>query len=139
MKKITAFAIAGFLLTFSVSQVCAKRLLPHLLKTQTKTTQGIATSVKFRADRKAINVSFGSLGKATKIEYLLTYNTNAIEQGSKGTIIPASSNTEAREFLFGTCSKGICRYDTNIKDAKFVVTTSLTNGKKIIKTFRLKV
>jgi hypothetical protein len=140
MRKAGTIAIAVFLLAQSASPAAAKRLLPHLTKAKAaavQTTPG--ATAKFRSDRNAVIVTFSGMNKIKTIDYSLSYDTNDITQGSKGVITPAASNTEVRELIFGTASKGIYRYDTNIKNGKLVVTISQTNGKKIIKTFTLKV
>src|SRR3989344_3257483 len=61
-------------------------------------------------------------------------------QGAGGSIDPSTTGaTASRELLFGTCSHGVCRYDTGIANAKLVVTYTLANGKRYSKTLRIKV
>jgi hypothetical protein len=139
MRKVAIFSIVTLLLILTISEVAAKRLLPHLAKYKASQAASVAVSVKFRSDRQAIIATFGSVANATKIDYVMSYDTNGLTQGAQGTIVPGTLNQEVRELLFGTCSKGICRYDTHITNAKFTVTVTLTNGKKIVKPFRLKV
>lgn len=99
---------------------------------------GVTVSVKFRPDRKGIVASFSNLTTAAAVSYSLTYFSNGIEQGVDGIMKPELGSAK-KELIFGTCSSGVCRYDTNLTDARFTVTTMLKNGTKIIKTFRLKV
>lgn len=144
MKKISLiFSLVLILGLITVLPVFAKRLLPRFqttAKTRTQSgTRGITTSVKFRGDRLAIVVTFSNLAIATKVNYFLSYNTRGTTQGASGSIADLSIDPIARELLFGNCSKGACRYDTGITNAKFVVTTYLPNGKRVIKTFRLKI
>ncbi len=142
MKK--SLILAGSIFLFLgplVTTVHAKRLLPRFQtgqKSAAPRTQGVSTNVKFRADRRAINVDFQNLGIAKKVEYTLIYTSEGVEQGVTGTITP-STNGETRELLFGTCSKNVCRYHAGITGAKFTVTTTLKNGRKVIKPFKLKV
>jgi len=91
-----------------------------------------------RADRKALSVSFSNLQTASSISYELTYDSNGITQGVIGTITPSGQTIATRELLFGTCSKNVCTYHTNITGMKFVVTSTHTSGIKIRKTFRVK-
>lgn len=145
MKKIYfSFVLILFLGLVSTSAVFAKRLLPFLVKPATgkaaaSTTPRVATSVKFRADRLAVVISFSNLPTASKVDYFLTYNTRGTTQGASGTIIPGGETTATRELLFGTCSKGVCRYDTRITNAKLTITSTLVNGQRVIKRYRLKV
>lgn len=125
----------------------AKRLLPQVQKQQTdvktgkRETKGVAVIVKFRSDRNAINSSFTNLKIAKEVHYKFSYkNGDNVEQASEGSLDLTQKEPITREFLFGTCSTdNVCRYDTGIHDAKFVVTTNLLTGKKVIKTFILKV
>lgn len=131
-------------MTFS-SAVSAKKLLPRF-RTATKGTtavsssKGVATSVKFRGDRLAIIVNFSNLSVASSVSYTLSYNSRGTTQGAAGTLNPSTStDPTSRELLFGTCSHGVCRYDSGITNARFVVTTTTASGKRVIKSFRLKV
>lgn len=146
MKKLLILVSIVFLLWGpGVLTIQAKRLLPQLQnpvatgqKSGSAKTQGIPITVKFRSDRRAILADFRNLENAQKVEYTLTYTTEGIEQGVVGTINP-TTNEEKRELLFGTCSKNVCRYHTGISGAKFIVTTTLKNGRKVVKPFRLRV
>lgn len=150
MKKIGIISIASLLLIISIpSIVQAKRVLPHAkpatgtsssaakAKT-TSSSKGVGTSVKFRGDRRAIVINFSNLAIASSVNYTLSYESRGIPQGAGGTIQHAGDST-SRELLFGTCSHGVCRYDTGIVNAKLVITTTLLNGKKVVKSYKLKV
>ena len=133
MKKLAIIAVF-FLLIIGVGEASAKRILPVA-----SSTRGVATGVKFRGDRRAIIVTFSNLSIATKVDYVLSYNTRGTTQGASGSLTSSAGSSVIRELLFGTCSHGVCRYDTGITNAKFVVTTYLTNGKRVVKSFKLKV
>jgi hypothetical protein len=145
MKKLfVVISLAAiFILVFS-SVAFAKRLLPRFRTTAKGTavssSKGITTSVKFRSDRLAILVNFSNLSVASSVSYTLSYNSRGTTQGAAGTLNPSTStDPTTRELLFGTCSHGVCRYDSGITNARFVVTTTTTSGKRVIKSFRLKV
>ncbi len=128
-----------------VSTASAKRLLPRAQKPSVPSgastavkTVGVKPIVGFRSDRRAIIVTFQNLEIAARVEYSLTYTSRGIKQGAGGVITPTTSE-ETRELLFGTCSHGVCRYDTGITNARFTVTTVLKNGRKVVKPFRLRV
>lgn len=138
--------LAVLLLVYS-QDAYAKRTLPQagakktVFKAQTGGgVKGINASVKFRGDRKAIIATFGNLEIASSVSYLLSYTAGkGTREGAGGTLSDLSAGTTTRELLFATCSAGVCRYHTGIKNAKFTVTTTLKNGKKVAKNFRLKV
>ncbi len=145
----TIFFVLTFLVLAVISHrdLSAKRLLPQA-KTQAQTinspkviTKGVTVGVKFRSDRNAIIATFTNLSIASSILYELHYkNADNIEQAATGTVDVKEKGLVERELIFGTCStNNVCRYDTNVHDAKFVVTTILKTGKKVIKTFNLKV
>ena len=143
MRRIVAVTALSIALFFSLAgEAHAKKLLPRASpKAGAKkvSSKGITTKVKFRGDRRAIVVTFTNLSIASSVSYTLTYDSKGITQSAGGTIALPTSEPVAREIPFGTCSAGICRYDTGVKNAKFSVTTTQVKGKKIVKTFRLKV
>lgn len=136
-----------FLSVFLVypQEVHAKKVLPRQGSTKasvgTKTSglKGVNISVKFKGDRRGIVAAFSNLDIASSVSYTLSYAQRGIGEGAGGTISDLSAGTVSRELLFATCSAGVCRYHTGIKNAKFVVTTTLKNGKKVSKVFRLKI
>jgi hypothetical protein len=101
-------------------------------------SRSVPTSVKFRADRKAILINFGDFSNAISVSYTLTYTNNGMAEGARGTATPETAGQQ-RELLFGTCSSGVCRYHTNVTNAKLVVDSKLKSGLTVRKTFRLKV
>jgi hypothetical protein len=107
--------------------------------TTTSSTRGTKASVRFRPDRRGIylNLSWNNDNFAA-ITYMLTYTTNGLAQGAGGSVI-ASTAGQQRELLFATCSAGVCRWHTNIKNARLVIETKLKSGVTIRKPFRLKV
>ncbi|MBI4058080.1 hypothetical protein HY405_02075 [Candidatus Microgenomates bacterium] len=144
-RRFALFVFLFFVFLFLTAEpVYAKRTLPRAggssgASSVSAGTSGVTTSVKFRADRLAINVTFKNLSVAKSVSYQLTYTGNGISQGAGGTVSDLTAEPQERELLFGTCSKGVCTYHTGVKNAKFVVTTTLKSGKKVIKTFKLRV
>lgn len=147
MRIIFVFSIVILFLTglFLPTKVHAKRRLPHAAPIRTsrgsvaRTSRGVTTKVRFRGDRLAIIVDFSNLGIASSLSYNLSYNTRGTTQGAGGEISTTAEDPTTRELLFGTCSAGVCRYDSGITNARFVVTTTLKNGVKVVKPYRLKV
>lgn len=99
----------------------------------------VITSAKFRSDRRAVIVNFVGLNNASSVSYSLTYNSNGIPQGAMGTMTNISGTTDSRELLFGTCSGGVCRYHSNITNAKLVITSKLKSGYTTRKTYRIRI
>lgn len=141
-RKIFVFLLLAFLL-FPLGAE-AKKQLPQAGSSKSGTAKvssgkGVGVSVKFTNYKRAISATFTNLGIASSVTYQLTYTQSGINEGAGGSISDLSSGMTTRQLLFGTCSKGVCRYHTGIKNAKFIVTTTLKDGKKVTKTFRLKV
>jgi len=143
MKKTLCTTILLLVLVaLSTSSVSAKKLLPFLKKATgvtTSTSSGVTSSVKFRGDRLGIIVTLGSLQAAYKVDYFLSYQSKGITQGASGSITNTSIGSATRDIIFGSCSKGACRYDSGISNAKFVISIYLNSGRKIVRSFRLKV
>ncbi len=142
MKKYV-FILIGFLafyifLNYSVDA----KVLPRYQNTPKKsvipasTTQYI--SAKLRDDRKALLVTFSNLQNTKTVEYILTYSANGVDQGVTGTVDVAAGNSATRTIVFGTESKGVYTYHTNIKNMKFVVTIVPKSGKTVVKKYTVK-
>lgn len=143
MKKILyIFTFVFVLIILSTSLVSAKKLLPFLRKATgliTSTSSGVTSSVKFRGDRLGIIVTLGNLQAARKVDYFLSYQSKGITQGASGSITDTSVGSATRDIIFGSCSKGVCRFDSGISNAKFVITIYLNSGRKIVRSYRLRV
>ena len=133
--------VLGLELAFS-SSVSAKKLLPFLTKS-TKTTSStsgkVSTAVKFRGDRLGIIINFNNLQAARKADYFLSYQTRGTTQGASGSITNTSMGSTSRDIIFGSCSHGVCRFDSGISNAKLVITIYLNSGRKIVRSYKLKV
>lgn len=144
-KKIVILSFVVAALAASVNPSFAKKILPRAKTGTSKTSAGVGSgkigvAARFRGDRLAIIVNFSNLTSAKIVNYTLSYATRGTTQGAGGSIDPKTTGaTASRELLFGTCSHGVCRYDSGITNARLVVTYTLTSGKKYSKTFRLKV
>ena len=104
----------------------------------TATGGRVLSSVRFKANRLGVILSLSGLNNASSVTYELTYTAAGIPQGARGTV-SGSGNTATRELLFGTCSKNVCRWHTNITDARLTVTAKLNSGATTRKSFRIKV
>jgi len=99
----------------------------------------VGYSVRFNPNRTGLIISFSALTNANSVNYSLSYNANGIAQGAMGTITNPQVSTDSREILFGTCSGGVCRYHTNITNAKLVITSKLKSGYTTRKTYLIRI
>lgn len=144
MKKLSVLLFLTLFLLVFTSSVEAKTL-PQASKsaktTVSKTSNGtsIGVSVRLRVDRRAVVLYFSNLKSAKSVAYMLTYKTSTQDEGAMGGInINGKSNT-SQEILFGTCSKGVCRYHVGVSDVKLEVSYTSANGKKYLKKYKIKI
>ncbi|OGK24415.1 hypothetical protein A2954_02890 [Candidatus Roizmanbacteria bacterium RIFCSPLOWO2_01_FULL_37_12] len=141
MKKLILIIILLFLFLAKTTQVVEAKLLPRFRTVSKKGvgfSSGVVVSPRLRPDRKALNVFFNNLSKAKNITYTLIYQTDGKDEGISGSIDSSSGNSTTRELLFGTCSAGVCRYHTNLSGMKLEIETTLLNGKKTLKRFKIR-
>lgn len=144
MNKFSILLIVIFSL-FILTKNAEAKVLPQAAKsgkqtavTKKSTGTGISVSPRLRGDRKALIVNFSNLQNATAVSYLLTYKTSTQEEGAMGGLNLTGSNA-TQELLFGTCSKNVCRYHTNISNARLEVSYTSKSGNKYIKRFKIRV
>ena len=141
---IVVFAVSTSLVEAELSSRAARtKILPQAGKS-TKTAassvgSAIGVSPKLRFDKKALNVYFFNLQNAKSVSYFLTYITNGQEEGARGDLNLSGKSSQTSELLFGTCSKNVCRYHTNIKDARLEVSYTSKTGKRYLKKYKIKV
>lgn len=148
MKTYRTFLISLAFLFLSAtvvqSDAWAKKKLPTGGGAKTSATKasggvrGVTTSVRFKPGKLGIVAAFSNLEIAKSVAYSLSYTQRGVREGAGGSLTDLTG-TQTRELLFATCSSGVCRYHSGIKNARFVVTTTLQNGKKVSKGFRLKI
>lgn len=148
MKKIALLGlVVSLLILINPTIAEARKVLPRWLaspiggqstKPASSKSGKVTISIKFRSDRKGVIATLNNLNLASNISYTLSYMTNGVGQEVGGTIKTDEASV-SKEIIFGTCSGGKCRYDTNITNAKLTFTITMKNGIKIIKPFKLKV
>lgn len=143
MKKVILFLTTIFLLVFFLTdnnQIYAKkRIVRSGGKVVTRSAGNrLIITPRLRKDRQALIVSFSNLKAVSDFTYELEYESEGIAQGVAGTITPSGETSTSRELLFGTCSKNVCRYHKKIKNMKLTVTSTLTGGTRVRKTFKIK-
>ena len=138
MKKIILFLILLGTLSLPLT-VDAKRILPQVKSAPVSRSKGVSAKISFGNNRKALNITFSNLIVSKKVDYALTYKSNGKQEAVIGTVNSNEGDGATRELLFGTCSSGVCTYHTGITEAKLIITTTLSNGRKVVKPYRLKV
>lgn len=150
MKKLLALVLMFFSLILFTKNVEAKILpqarLPDGQAQKSSSTSGVKNSrggigvyPSLRADRRALIVNFSNLGVVSSVSYFLTYRTSTQDEGAGGKLNLSGKSSETAELLFGTCSKGVCRYHVGIRDARLEVNYTTKSGKKYIKRFKIRV
>lgn len=140
MRRIISTIFVVLLLTAlsKPSVFAAKKFIPKKSAVKYTAVSGIPAVVSYRPDRLGLNLSFRNFTRLESVSYSFTYNTNGISQGIGGTVTANNNPTAARELLFGTCSRGACRYHYNLSDARLVLTARYTNGRTATKSYRIK-
>jgi hypothetical protein len=144
IRKILTTAFLLILFSLYVESVYALKILPQS-KSNSKTAvvkksqaTGISIVPKFRRDRKALLVYFSNLQNTESVSYMLIYKTNGQQEGAGGSVKPSEGNAN-RELLFGTCSKNVCRYHTNLSNMSLEVTAKLKSGKTLLKRYKIRI
>lgn len=140
MRKILGFSIAVIVFfSFPISNVlAAKKFVVKKTAVRYTVSSGIPAVVRYQPNRLGLNLSFSNFNGLESVAYSFTYNTNGIAQGVGGTVTAGNNPTAARELLFGTCSRGACRYHYNLSNARLVLTAKYTNGRTATKSYRIK-
>lgn len=143
MKKISILIILIFIFTFAFESIALAKTPPQArtakkAKPSKKSVSGrITITPRLRADRKALLVYFKGLQNANSVSYMLIYKTNGQDEGAGGSVKPSEGNA-TRELLFGTCSKNVCRYHTNITNMRLEITAELKSGKKFFRRYKIR-
>ncbi len=140
MQKITLIILTIFfsIILSTPTVFAAKKFIPKKSSVGYKSVGGIPAVVSYRPDHLGLNLSFSNFNGLESVSYSFTYKTNGIAQGIGGTVTANNNPTAARELLFGTCSRGTCRYQYNLSNARLVLTSKYTNGRTISKSYRIK-
>ncbi len=140
-----AIVLGLFLVLLFVPMTAEAKVLPQAGKAASSQSVArfsgstIGVSVKMRADRRAINVNFSNLQNASAVSYQLIYSHDGQQEGAMGGVSLGGQNSDKAELLFATCSNNVCRYHSNIKDARLEVSYTSKNGKKYLKKYKIKI
>jgi hypothetical protein len=115
-----------YLLLSTFSSSCCPAKVP-----QTKCT------VRFRPDRLGLKFTCVTPDDFQSGNYELIYDANGVTQAAGGTILP--NNPQTYEVLFGSCSGAVCTFHENIQNARLSIKSTLKNGTRILKPYRLNI
>lgn len=143
MRRATvllSFFVLLSLFLYVESSFAAKPFVKKTSATTVRRSSGgsIPAIVRKRGDGLGILLSFSHFNGLQSVTYSFTYTTGGMPQGAGGQVTAGNNPTSQRELLFGTCSGGVCRYHSGIKDAKLTLTATFTNGRKVAKSYRIK-
>jgi len=101
----------------------------------TLTPDAIGLVITIRDDKNAMKFDITNASDITHIEYAIAYTAQLqdqqVSQGLTGEI--ANDNSDKKIGVgyreFGTCSKGVCRYDTVISPIKVTLKVTKRDGK----------
>lgn len=146
MLKYFIFLLAVVFGCFYYTGIAEAKVLPQAIKGGVKpvAVKSVGTTIgvypKLRADKRALIVSFTNLQNATSVSYSLVYTQgNGQQEGAGGALNLTGQSADKVELLFGTCSSGVCRYHTGIKNARLEVSYTSKTGKKYLKKFKIKI
>jgi len=129
------FLITVYCLLFTVPCHAARKRVRKPKQSTPYVSQGVRTYIRFRPDRLGLLMDFSHFDNLASGRYELIYESNGITQGAGGSIILGDTGT--KEILFGTCSGGVCRWHENITNTRLSVVSTLKNGTKILKPYRI--
>lgn len=122
MRKVLTLGLALFITSaLSLSLLTSTIQAKHLSKKNPTVSASIAKN------KRSVYASFSNLGNVKTISYQLTYDSNKGPQGAGGSI-KSTGRTVSRTITLGTCSRKVCTYHTNIKNAKLSVDFVLKSG-----------
>ncbi len=88
-----------------------------------------AASIRLSSDKRFAYLNFTGLKDVSKINYVLTYDTNRGQKGLEGGLKLKKTNRSSRRQILGTCSSGKCVYHQGIKNVELVtIFTNRTGG-----------
>lgn len=100
----------------------------------TLSPDSVGLTISFRSDNNALKFTM-TTKDITTVDYTISYTANQhgqqVAQGLIGELVPtpnqSTMSTNYREF--GTCSSGVCRYDTVVSPVTLTLKVTKTDGK----------
>lgn len=133
MKKYLKFIIPGVIVLAIIAWIYwpAKNKKEEIVQTSTRKVEQInKLAIKDRpyvvltprADGKEVTLIIDKVTNATNAEYELEYTAGSMIQGVFGELDFATEGLPlSKDLLFGSCSKGKCRYDENVSGGSLTI------------------
>lgn len=96
-----------------------------------------ATSLRLSTDKKFAYLTFTGLKDVSKVNYVLTYDTNRGQKGLEGGMKLKKTTRSSRRQILGTCSSGKCVYHQGIKNVELTTIFTNRSGKSTTTTVRV--
>lgn len=135
--RLTVVVLLAVALLLAGPVYAAKK---RVRRTSSPRVTGIAYSrAQLSRATHSVIVTFLNSNYVRRVDYILSYTANGIQQGVVGSMVPSGQTNDGRDLYFGTCSKGVCTPHYNIQKATLTVTTTLTAGGTYTKRYLIKV
>lgn len=139
-RRNALFGIAAMLLlalSFPEPTLALKKRVP---RTAAPTKKGVSySSARLSRATNSVILTMTNLASVTRVSYELSYTAMGKQEGVGGSLAPTGQVNDSRDLYFGTCSSGVCTPHRNIKNATLTVVTTLKNGGRYAKRYRIKV
>src|SRR5690606_38045758 len=88
----------------------------------------IGLDLRLRDDKQAVIITATKIDGIESLEYELTYDAE-VEEGGRTAVVPRGAvgelsiggNEASAEVDLGTCSSGVCKYDTVVSDVNVLI------------------
>jgi len=132
---ILAILAGLFFFVYSSKKSQKSPLIDLTQQVLTLSPDSIGLTVAFRADNKAMKFTVGNASGINSIDYQISYTKNVkgdnVPEGLIGTVdMNPGDKTAGIGFReFGTCSSGVCRYDTVVSPVTLTLKVVKSDGK----------
>lgn len=135
---VVILGIVGFFIVKSNRKVAAPTTQSQgteETQVQTIDPSALGLTVQVRPDKKAIKFALSKVDGIKSIEYQLSYTKEIegqdVDDALIGTVdIKSGASSAGLDDwrIFGTCSSGVCRYDTVVSDVKLTLKITKDDG-----------
>lgn len=138
VAAVVVVLLAGGGLWFTLSRNKTQQIPAVTDDTQqvlTLSPDAIGLTIAFRSDNKAMKFTVANASGMNSIDYQISYTKNIkgedVPEGLIGTVDmnPGDKTAGIGYREFGTCSSGVCRYDTVVSPIKLTLKIVKSDGK----------
>lgn len=88
-----------------------------------------AAAIRFSPDRRYLYLTFSDMRNVSRVNYVVTYDTNKGQKGFEGGYkLNSRTLRSTRREILGTCSSSKCVFQTGIKNAQIQATFVMRSG-----------